>query len=69
VSPKRIADICFFIGFAGLMYAVLVGTWKPDRPEFKLTVLALIAGVALVSGSFVYMYREKRRTGKGTEKE
>ena len=69
MSHKRIADLCFFLGLAGLMYAVLVGTWKPDRAEFKLTLLALIAGIALVFGSFVYMYREKRRTGKGTEKE
>ena len=64
MSPKRIADICFFLGLAGLMYAVLVGTWKPDRAEFILTLLALIVGVVLVIGSFVYLYKEKRKTDK-----
>ncbi len=65
MSPKRIADICFFLGLAGLLYAILYGTWKPDRTEFKLTILALIAGVVLIIGSFVYLYR----TRKGSDKQ
>ena len=65
MSHKRIADICFFLGLAGLMYAVLIGTWKPDRAEFILTLLALIAGVVLIIGSFVYFYR----TRKGSDKQ
>ena len=61
MTPKCWADICFYIGFAGIMYAVLYGTWKPDRPEFKLTLLALIVGAILIIGSFVYFYKEKKQ--------
>lgn len=60
MSHKRIADLCFFLGLAGLLYAILYGTWKPDRTEFKLTLLALIAGVVLITGSFVYFYRTRK---------
>ncbi len=64
MTPKRWADICFYIGFAGVMYAVLYGTWKPDRPEFKLTLLALIVGAILITGSCIYLYKQKRKTDK-----
>ena len=64
MTPKRRADLCFFLGFAGVMYAVLFGTWKPDRPEFKLTLLALIVGVILITGSCIYFYKQKSKTDK-----
>jgi hypothetical protein len=61
MKPKRLVDICFFLGFAGVMYATIYGTWKPDRPEYPLTLAALIFGVILILGSFIYLYREKRQ--------
>ena len=61
MAPKRRVDICFFIGFAGVMYAILYGTWKPDRPEFPLTLAALVIGLMLILGCFIYLYRSKKR--------
>jgi hypothetical protein len=61
MNPKRWADICFFVGFAGVIYAIIGGEWKEDSPKFTQTIAALVVGVILIAGSFVYIYREKRK--------
>ncbi len=67
MNPKRIADICFFVGFAGVMYAVVYGNLKPDNPVFARTLAALIIGALLIAGSFRFLYKEKKRADNKSE--
>jgi len=61
MTPRRRADLAFFLGYAGIMYGILYGKWNPDSSYFVRTIVATIGGVLLVTGSFIYFYREKKK--------
>ena len=63
MKSVRWVDIVFFLGFAGIMYAVLYGSWRVDSPYFAKTLAAFIFGTIFVVGSFWYMYKRKKERG------
>lgn len=69
MNPRRWADICFFVGFAGVMYAVLSGNLNPGGSHFVRTLAALVIGVVLIAGSFRFLYMEKKRANGKTEED
>jgi drug/metabolite transporter (DMT)-like permease len=61
MKKVRWADLAFFLGFAGVMYAILYGTWNPERREYILTLAAIIIGGLLIVCSFVYLSKNRAR--------
>ncbi len=61
MKPTRIADIVFFLGAAGILYAILYGSWHTDDSDYPRTIAIIVFGTILVIGSFIYLYRNKPR--------
>jgi hypothetical protein len=63
-NPVRLADYAFFLGFGGVMYAILAGDWHYGGARFPITIAAMIVGSILVIGSFAYLAKRKREENR-----